>query len=89
MIDRMLQIGAPDIDVEKRYRRKDGTVIWVRVSTARPPAAGQRPSRNTDDHRGYHRAQARGRFHCRKLATHSCGLRALDDHGRAIGVDRP
>ena len=24
-------------DVEKRYRRKDGAVIWVRVSTARPP----------------------------------------------------
>ena len=26
--------------MEKRYRRKDGAVIWVRVSTARPPGIG-------------------------------------------------
>src|SRR3984885_11471230 len=39
MIDRMLTDRRAGYDVEKRYRRKDGTVIWVRVSTARPLAA--------------------------------------------------
>jgi PAS domain S-box-containing protein len=39
MIDLMLTDQRAGYDVEKRYRRKDGTVIWVRVSTARPPAA--------------------------------------------------
>ena len=39
MIDHMLADRRAGYDVEKRYRRKDGTVIWVRVSTARPPDA--------------------------------------------------
>ena len=36
MLDQMLADRRSGYDVEKRYRRKDGTVIWVRVSTARP-----------------------------------------------------
>ena len=36
----MLAGGRSDYHVEKRYRRKDGAVIWVRVSTARAPDAG-------------------------------------------------
>jgi PAS domain S-box-containing protein len=39
MINRMLADRRAGYDVEKRYLRKDGTVIWVRVSTARPPDA--------------------------------------------------
>ena len=35
MIDRMMVDRRTGYDVEKRYLRKDGTVIWVRVSTAR------------------------------------------------------
>jgi PAS domain S-box-containing protein len=37
MLDQLLAGQRPDYHVEKRYRRKDGTVIWVRVSTARAP----------------------------------------------------
>src|SRR3984885_13924096 len=37
MIDHMLADPRAGYDVEKRYRRKDGEIIWVRVSTARPP----------------------------------------------------
>jgi PAS domain S-box-containing protein len=37
MLDDLLSGKRPDYHVEKRYRRKDGTVIWVRVSTARAP----------------------------------------------------
>ncbi|HVZ30952.1 MAG TPA: PAS domain S-box protein, partial [Polyangiaceae bacterium] len=37
MIARMLADRRAGYDVEKRYRRKDGAVIWVSVSTARPP----------------------------------------------------
>ena len=37
MLDDILSGRRPDYHVEKRYRRKDGTVIWVRVSTARAP----------------------------------------------------
>jgi PAS domain S-box-containing protein len=37
MLDRMMADRTAGYDVEKRYRRKDGTIIWVRVSTARPP----------------------------------------------------
>ncbi len=37
MINRALADRRAGYDVEKRYRRKDGAVIWVRVSTARPP----------------------------------------------------
>ena len=40
MIERMLADRSAGYDVEKRYRRKDGAVIWVRVSTARPPGIG-------------------------------------------------
>jgi PAS domain S-box-containing protein len=40
MIDHMLANPQSGYDIEKRYRRKDGTVVWVRVSTARPPDAG-------------------------------------------------
>lgn len=40
MIHRMLADRRAGYDVEKRYRRKDGAVIWVRVSTARPPNVG-------------------------------------------------
>jgi PAS domain S-box-containing protein len=39
MIDHMLANPQSGYDIEKRYRRKDGTVVWVRVSTARPPDA--------------------------------------------------
>jgi PAS domain S-box-containing protein len=37
MLDRMMADRTAGYDVEKRYRRNDGTIIWVRVSTARPP----------------------------------------------------
>ena len=37
MLDDILSGRRPDYHVEKRYRCKDGTVIWVRVSTARAP----------------------------------------------------
>ena len=37
MLDEILSGRRPDYHVEKRYRCKDGTVIWVRVSTARAP----------------------------------------------------
>jgi PAS domain S-box-containing protein len=40
MIDHMLADPRHGYDVEKRYRRKDGTVVWARVSTARPPNPG-------------------------------------------------
>jgi PAS domain S-box-containing protein len=40
MLDDMLSGRSSGYDVEKRYRRKDGTVIWVRVSTARAPEPG-------------------------------------------------
>jgi len=40
MLDDMLSGRRADYHVEKRYRRKDGTVIWVRVSTARAPESG-------------------------------------------------
>ena len=36
MLEDMLSGRSAGYDVEKRYRRKDGTVIWVRVSTALP-----------------------------------------------------
>jgi PAS domain S-box-containing protein len=42
MLDDMLSGRRADYHVEKRYRRKDGTVIWVRVSTARAPESGSR-----------------------------------------------
>jgi PAS domain S-box-containing protein len=34
LLDDLMKGRRPDYHVEKRYRRKDGTVIWVRVSTA-------------------------------------------------------
>jgi PAS domain S-box-containing protein len=37
VIARMLVDRTEGYDVEKRYLRKDGTIIWARVSTARPP----------------------------------------------------
>src|ERR1700738_1217512 len=40
MLDDMLSGRRADYHVEKRYRCKDGTVIWVRVSTARAPEPG-------------------------------------------------
>jgi PAS domain S-box-containing protein len=40
MLDDMLSGRNSGYDVEKRYRRKDGTVIWVRVSTALAPEPG-------------------------------------------------
>jgi PAS domain S-box-containing protein len=40
MLDDMLSGGSSGYHVEKRYRRKDGTVIWVRVSTAQAPEPG-------------------------------------------------
>jgi PAS domain S-box-containing protein len=40
MVDDMLSGRSSGYDVEKRYRRKDGTVIWVRVSTALAPEPG-------------------------------------------------
>src|SRR5258707_6005262 len=40
MLDDMLSGRRGDYHVEKRYRRKDGAVIWVRVSTARAPEPG-------------------------------------------------
>ncbi|HEX3403335.1 MAG TPA: PAS domain S-box protein [Acetobacteraceae bacterium] len=39
MIDHMMADRKAGYDVEKRYRRKDGSIMWVRVSTARPPGA--------------------------------------------------
>jgi PAS domain S-box-containing protein len=40
MLDDMLSGGSSGYHVEKRYRRKDGVVIWVRVSTAQAPEPG-------------------------------------------------
>jgi PAS domain S-box-containing protein len=40
MLDDMLSGTSSGYHVEKRYRRKDGTVIWVRVSTALAPEPG-------------------------------------------------
>jgi PAS domain S-box-containing protein len=40
MLDDMLSGRSTGYHVEKRYRRKDGTVIWVRVSTAQAPEPG-------------------------------------------------
>jgi PAS domain S-box-containing protein len=39
-LDEALAGRRRDYQVEKRYVRKDGTVIWVRVSTARAPEGG-------------------------------------------------
>ena len=40
MLDDMLSGRSSGYHVEKRYRRKDGAVIWVRVSTAKAPEPG-------------------------------------------------
>ena len=40
MLDNMLSGRSSGYHVEKRYRRKDGVVIWVRVSTAQGPEQG-------------------------------------------------
>jgi PAS domain S-box-containing protein len=40
MLDSMLSGRSSGYHVEKRYRCKDGTVIWVRVSTAQAPEPG-------------------------------------------------
>ena len=40
MLDDMFAGRRSDYHVEKRYRRKDGAVIWVRVSTAQAPEPG-------------------------------------------------
>jgi PAS domain S-box-containing protein len=40
MLDQILSGGRSDYHVEERYRRKDGSVIWVRVSAARAPDPG-------------------------------------------------
>ena len=40
MLDNMLSGRSSGYHVEKRYRRNDGTVIWVRVSTAQAPEPG-------------------------------------------------
>jgi PAS domain S-box-containing protein len=40
MLGDMLSGKRAEYHVEKRYRRKDGTVIWVRVSTAQAPEPG-------------------------------------------------
>jgi PAS domain S-box-containing protein len=37
LIKEMLTDRQFGYDIEKRYLRKDGTVVWARVSTARPP----------------------------------------------------
>jgi PAS domain S-box-containing protein len=42
MLDDLLSGRRPDYDVEKRYRCKDGNVIWVRVSTAQAPGPDSR-----------------------------------------------
>jgi C4-dicarboxylate-specific signal transduction histidine kinase len=40
MLGDMLSGRRAEYQVEKRYRRKDGTLIWVRVSTAQAPEPG-------------------------------------------------
>jgi len=40
MLDNMLSGRSSGYYVEKRYRRQDGAVIWVRVSTAQAPEQG-------------------------------------------------
>ena len=40
MLDDLLAGRRADYHVEKRYRRKDGMVIWVRVSPAQAPEPG-------------------------------------------------
>jgi PAS domain S-box-containing protein len=42
LLDELLAGQRPEYHVEKRYRRKDGKVIWVRVSTAQAPDSESR-----------------------------------------------
>ena len=75
MLDEMLAGRCSGYHVEKRYRRKDGTVIWVRVSTAQAPEPGAvcagfpRSSRTSPSASGR-------KMLLRKRATRCCGLAA-------------
>jgi PAS domain S-box-containing protein len=44
LIDEMITGGRQSYQVEKRYRRKDGHVIWVLVNTSIIPASGSTPA---------------------------------------------
>ena len=58
MLDEMLANHRFGYDVEKRYRRKDGTIVWARVSTCSTGGPQKQIARNPHHHTGYHRAQA-------------------------------
>jgi PAS domain S-box-containing protein len=49
-----------DFRIEKRYRRKDGNVIWADLSSTLVPATGSTPAFFRERHRRHHRAQAGG-----------------------------
>jgi PAS domain S-box-containing protein len=44
LIDEMMAGGRRSYQLEKRYRRKDGQVIWVLVNTSIIPASGSTPA---------------------------------------------
>jgi PAS domain S-box-containing protein len=44
LIDEMTAGGRQSYQIEKRYRRKDGQVIWVLVNTSIIPASGSMPA---------------------------------------------
>jgi PAS domain S-box-containing protein len=44
LIDEMMAGGRQSYQMEKRYRRKDGQVIWVLVNTSIIPASGSTPA---------------------------------------------
>jgi PAS domain S-box-containing protein len=44
LIDEMMAGGRQSYQMEKRYRRKDGQVIWVLVNTSIIPASGSMPA---------------------------------------------
>ena len=58
MLDEMLANHRFGYDVEKRYRRKDGTIVWARVRTCSTGGPQKQIARNPHHHTGYHRAQA-------------------------------
>jgi len=88
LLDDMLLGRSSGYHVEKRYRRKDGAVIWVRISTAQAPEPGSSLRGIPTNHRGHYRAQARRRRVAGSARGAPEGYTAKHD-GRAFSVDRP
>ena len=72
---------------EKRYRRKDGDVIWTEVERLSGAGCGERALPCRDRGRR-HRTQTRRRG-AERRPDGACPRRAADDLGRADGLDRP